>query len=457
MSEQKGPPFEAHAVRPFTPPAASGSTLFTAFCALVLFNAVDAWDIGPVPIQWLVRIGIIGVALWQMLEGRLFFAPGSAWLLAFLSWGIFVTASVTIVNNPSTQMPAAATTSYSVYVLLRFVNLFAFLGMLQLVYTLCHAGHTIAVRRWMVFAGAVVAVFSLYVYFAQTLGLPFPARTRLDTNASMDHVTTFSGAVHRAIGPFREPSMLAEWLILPLFLSFIEKKPWSQLAAVLIMASILLTASLTGIFGAVVGLGIGILVTNPFRREKLKLVAQIAVVFLLSLILFQTFVVSNFAEQISLFGLLFERISPILQGGVLESNRSYVWEYVSKVPIPFLGDGFGNPNLAFARYLGADLPASFLSVYFNTAYSTGWIGLVLIGGFLLSPLRRLWVTVIHPADDRELFLLTTAYCGWLVMYAVHSEELSPLFAVAFALLASIPSRREAECAFASTRLDSRAS
>jgi len=440
-----------------TAPAASANSLFTAFGALVLLNAADAWNVGPIPIEWLVRLGMIAVAMWHMLNGGLRFAPGSAWLLAFLSWGIFVTGCNVIVGNYSTQMPSAATTSYNIYVLLRVINLLAFTAMLQITYTLCRDGRASDVRRWIIFAGAVVAVFSLYVYFAQTFGLPFPARTRLDTNGTMDHFTTFSGVLHRAIGPFREPSMLAEWLVLPLFLSFVEKNRWSQVAAVLIMAAVLLTASLTGISAAVAGLVIALLVTNPFRRANFKLIAQMAVVFVLALFLFQTFVVSNYADEISLFGVLSSRIVPLLQEGVSESNRNYVWEYVTKVPLPLFGEGFGNSNLAFARYLGAELPASFLSVYFNAAYSTGWLGLALIIGFLSWPVRRLWTTAVRTADHRGVFLITAAYCGWLVMYTAHSEELAPLFAVAFALLVSIPSWREPERTSTVTRSISQAS
>lgn len=407
--------------------------LLPAIVALLGADALEAWQLGPIPIQWLSRFGAIALAAWFLVTGRLHFAPGSGWLLLLLTWtGLVGAASAAF--GQERVMPPLATTTYPVFIALRVMNLLAFLGMMALTYTVLVQGRERQLQRALVTLGAVVAIIAVYLYAAQVFGLPQPARNRIGTGGE-EQGLTFTYAFHRALGTFREPSHLAEWLALPMFLSFAAHTKRQYMQGVVIAAALLLTGSLTGIVGAGVGLVVALIITNPLSTEKLKLLGRIAIVGALALIVFQEVVASNLPGSVSLYDVLFGRLAPILEGGLGASNRDYIYTFVGSVPIPPLGFGIGNANLELSRYFGSELVVSFLSLYFTMAYSLGIPGLLLVGGLLVAPIGRLWMFASTRLHDRIVYLAVAGYCAWLVVFGVRADEFPPMFAVVYALVA----------------------
>ena len=110
------------------------------------------------------------------------------------------------------------------------------------------------------------------------------------------------------------------------------------------------------------------------------------------------------------------------------TNRNYTWDYVFDSPPSLLGVGLGNSGLRFGQYLQIPLVPSFLSLYFNIAYSAGFIGIIFLVRFLFRPvvgfIKR---STLHPPE------LVAAYIAYLIVFAIHSEELSFQFAILWAL------------------------
>jgi O-antigen ligase len=294
-------------------------------------------------------------------------------------------------------------------------------------------GHREALVRRIVWIGTATALAGVYIYFAQVQGWWEPGRSRLGTDGG-EQTTLFAYAFHRAMGTFREPSHFAEWLVIPFFLSFAHKGRGKNLHTAAMAAALLLTGSLTGILAIASGLAGALALGNPFRGGRLKVPLRLALAAGAGLVLFNAVAVTRAGETADLLKVLTSRIEPILEGGVGQSNRYYVYDYVASQPIPIVGAGLGHAQMQFSLEHGSTVITSFLSLYLNALFSVGVPGLAMLLLLLAFPVvglarQRRYRT--HP----ELMPLMAAYLGWLVMYVVHSEELSLVFGVLFALVA----------------------
>jgi len=155
----------------------------------------------------------------------------------------------------------------------------------------------------------------------------------------------------------------------------------------------------------------------------------------LAILIFSVVAVSNTSGDANLFGVLGERIRPILAGsGLAETNREYIQDYAADTALPTFGAGLGNANLLLTDSLNTRFVASFSSVYLHTAYSTGVIGLVLLAWVLVAPIVRVRARPILRGSPR-LFLPVAAYVSWLLVMAGATEGLSEMFALVFAVVA----------------------
>jgi hypothetical protein len=407
----------------------------TLLGALVLANALDFWAIGPIPLAWVSRLGALVSGIWLLWTGRIRIAPGTGYFMAFVIFGALLTSWHMVGDTYAVLMPPLASTPYHVYVLLRLLNLLSFAGMLQLVYTLAATGKSRQVIKTVAWIATAIALLSIYMYFAQVFGLPQPMSNRVATTGEVMQITEYTYAFHRAVGPFREPSHLAEWLAAPLFFSLATRSRGMIFCATIMLATLFLTGSLTGIVGTIAGLGMALAFTNPFGAEKLKLIGRLGALGVVALLVFNQVVKGYDVKSVSLIAVLSERITPIGEEGLSASDRDYVYQWVADARVPPVGPGFGNANLQFTHDIHADAPASFLSLYLYAAYSTGWIGAALLALFLIGPAARIWLNARRRLQDRSLYLLFAAYCAWLVMFAANSEEPSIMFAVVAGLLA----------------------
>jgi hypothetical protein len=253
----------------------------------------------------------------------------------------------------------------------------------------------------------------------------------MGTGGEEQHVV-FTYAFHRALGTFREPSHLAEWLLVPFFLGLLPHRARDLLWPMLIGLVVLLTGSLTGIGGAALGSGVAVAILNPLRFGTVKTAFGLVFVLGISYVMFSLLAVSYGDGGVDLLQVVCDRVKPILEGGMGQSNRGPIYEYLESSPIPALGQGMGNATLCFSDYMGVDIVASFLSLYFNTLYSTGYVGFLLLCLYLLQPIWAMWRAPRVASKHRRLVFLA-AYCSWLVVYAVHAEELSIMFATVYAM------------------------
>lgn len=400
------------------------------FYLLFFGSALGAYNIGPIPIQWLTQVGLIALLLIVALRGKINYVPGSVLYIFLILWAVAVTVIKGIFGYYPSMMPSSASTPYMVFIVLRFLSLLSFIATVYLVYWLFKKGYRDAVIKWLVTIGTIIAVLGLYIYIAQIYGLPELARNRMGTGGGEQSVV-FTYAFHRAMGTFREPSHLAEWLVVPLFLSFIRKQRLFSIHSMLMGATILLTGSLTGILGLSLGFMFAVLLANPVKKDNLKKVLQIAILAAVAFAAFYALVASKNSDGVSLFQVIGDRVGVILTKGISESNRGYVFEYVAGSGISMTGEGFGNSNILFSKYIKNPVITSFLSLYFNFLLSTGVIGLTILIIFLLRPVMA---ALFFKFNRKNMIWVLAPYISWLIMFAIHSEEFSSLFAIAYALL-----------------------
>lgn len=412
------------------------SVVMLIFIVLLIANALAAYCIINIPFEWLSQVGFIAIIIFLFFDRNLYIVPGSKILFSLFFWAIIVTSVNIFFKDYISLMPALSTTSYPLFVCLRFIKLLSFIAAIYLIYWLLVKGKRYSVIKWTVIIGTIVSIIAIYYYFVRIYGLPVFLPNRLSTGGRIPtEFGTYTYAFHRATGTFREPSHLAEWLIVPFFLSFIYCEKKFNAYAIIMGATILLTGSMTGIVGGIIGFIAAIIITNIFKLDNLKIFIRVIVLTLIVLIIFNVLVISYTAERINIFKIINNRLSPILfKGGMVQSNREYVYRYISNNPPSLLfGSGLGNSNILFSQYLNSNLICSFLSLYFNYLYSTGVLGTILLCIFLFNPVIKVMLSKKIRQDSQIIFMIAP-YISYLVMFAVHSEEFTIMFAIIYALM-----------------------
>jgi hypothetical protein len=411
-----------------------GGVVLMGYAVLLVWSAMDAYTLGPLPLEWLTQLGAVGLVVCVGFSHRLYVMPGLRPLVWLLLWG----AGVSLVNALSFDytvlMPQLSTLPYGMFVLLRLFLLVAFAATAMLVYWLLVHGYQERMVKLTVRIGAWVAAFALYVYVAQLVGLPEPPRNRMGTTGA-EQATVFQYAFHRAMGSFREPSHLAEWLTVPLFFSLAGRR-FLNTRSILMASAILLSGSLTGILGAGLAFLLALLLSNPFKLNNFRVLVRLSLAGVLALVMFQAFVTDYGGNSgADLFSVVEDRVRPILfEGGIKSTNRYYVYDYAAQSPAPFFGYGLGNSNLRLSDFLDEPIVSSFLSLYLNTLYSLGYPGLILLLVLLLAPPIR-FLRAFRGSDSTYHVLLLAMYLCYLIVFAVHLEALSFMFAVVLAFVA----------------------
>jgi len=410
------------------------SVAILAFSILLITNALGAYSIINIPFEWLSQVGFIAVVIFLFIDRNLYLVPGSKILFSLFFLAVIVTSVNIFFKDYISLMPTLSTTSYPLFVCLRFIKLLSFIAAIYLIYWLLVKGERYSVIKWTVIIGTLVSVIAVYYYFVWVYGLPAPLPNRLSTGGNIPtKFGIYTYAFHRAVGTFREPNQLASWLVIPFFLSFIYCKKKINIHAIIIGMTILLTGSLTGIIGGVIGFIIATVITNIFKPANLKILLNFMVIILIALAIFNILAVSYTAEKVNIFKVVSNRLTPIFKGGMGQSNRGYIYEYILNNPPSLFGFGLGNANVLLSRYLNNNLMCSFISLYVNYLYSTGVLGLILLCIFLFNPVTKVILSKKIQQDSQIIFIIA-AYISHLVMHTVHSEEFTIMFALIYALL-----------------------
>lgn len=383
---------------------------------------------------------VVGLPLkvvgWLFLIGSLFLfrshsIPRSIRRASHLVLALAVIFSLAnIVNlNESWSMPGGATTGYSGFVFLRYFELFLFVLALYVSYRITRSKGADDLVRFYTKLGFIVALYALYVWVAQQHGWWEPPRTRMGTGGQdfLTQAVSFQYAFHRALGPFREPSHLAQWLILPLFLCLVHFDRRTYCSFAVMLGVLLLTGSMLGV--GMLASGAGVLLVRKrkaFRKFRLRWLAM-------------AFAVGTIAIYFSGFTLLdtvAERLGLFFEDGVFGTNRAYVWRYVYAEPPPILGFGLGNATIRFGVWRGSDLSASYLSAYLHYLYAGGLVALIMFLWLLIQPFtesRR-----IHKLTELWVVdLLLAVHGAWVFCYFFHAETLNLSHAAALGMFFAV--------------------
>lgn len=393
---------------------------------------MGAYQVTGVPIQWMGGVLAVFLVLVppasKLQYRREYLYPAIVLLLVslfslagFLFWGS--------VTDFKSLLPVGSTTDYAGFIFLRYFQFIVFLAVYLISITFLERHGLERLGRLITVCGVLVATYALYVYVAQIVGFPEIPRNRLGTGGEQQAVY-FSYAFHRAMGSFREPSHLAEWLVIPFFMTLLNNSIRYLAARILLMFVILLTGSLTGIVATIAGYMLSLLAVSPLRKAIPRLVTFVAIL-AVATALFRIFASPYLGGSADLWAIILERLSPIIrEGGLGGSNRAYVYEFVAANPFPLIGYGLGNGNILFGDSLGLGLTASFLSLYVNMLYALGFAGVWTILVFLLVPVIALFR--FKTGNLRYLRVLVGSYLAWLLIYSAHAEELSASFAILYA-------------------------
>jgi hypothetical protein len=412
------------------PPRVLGVTLFL-FSLGAFLTVLEAYSLFSIPLTWFSAIIYIVAAIVPLLStGRLTVPRGTSLLFLYLFWSLLALSLYLATNEPP-AMPARTTTPYPVYLILRFLFVIVFIAVVTTSYWMVRRGALEQVIR--VHAGllAFVSISALYIYAAQIAGFWEPPRNRMGTGGQdfLSEGVHFTYAFHRALGTFREPSHLAEWLaamvvfLLPVMASYIRTLYW-WLIVFLALVAITLTGSLLGAICLASGL-----LTLLILQKGLRLLASIAGLFLLMLAIV---LVVNSALEIDVLGTLAPRFVEMIAGGVGATNRAYVYDYLEQVPLTFMGYGLGTGPLLFASALGSDFIVPFLNLFISVAHDAGLVGVVCIVIYFSLPF--IFAFRYGISSNPLVAGCLASHVSWIFAYLGRSPELSPAHAVPVGIL-----------------------
>jgi hypothetical protein len=413
--------------------------LYPLFFLVLSLNFLEAYSLFGLPFTWIGAILLISISaiLLRTLITKnqpLFLLVGSILMLMLalifnmINWEHF-----------SSIFPRGARTSYASYIMLRYLAFFTFLAAVSLLTCLCLAGRVYEVINGLVNVGIVVSIYALYVYMAQLYGwtelLP---RNRVGTSGA-EQATHFTYAFHRATGSFREPSHLVEWLFVPFVLAVGLSKNINW-RVTLIGGVILLTGSMTGIISLATGFILTIIFYMINRANMRISYSNVRTIGFLLISISFTFIIINLFLNNLLVEVIQSRSDAILSGGLMATNRAYVYIFADTLPvIPMTGLGLGNLQIEHSAFYNGDLIMSVLNLYLNALHSFGAIGFIIFVGVLAYPLFK---ALLMPDRHPLIFFIIWGYLSWLIAFSVRSEELSVMFGVNYGLLYYLATQRK---------------
>lgn len=423
-----------------------GKFAFYVLIVGLFCNMMAAYNFGPIPVDWLSRIIFIGGTAMMFFSGTLPSVPAFSSLGLLFIWGLIATVGGLLDNSIDFRMPFL-TTPYPVFVALRFMNLLAPLGCAYLVVAASERYSFNKVATFVIWLGTIGALYAIYVYFAEVYGLPELTRTRMGTGGG-EQATKFSYDFHRALGSFREPSHLAEWLLAPLFTSFSIRNRIFNFHTLVMLLAMLLTGSLAGIAGLAVGIFMATMLGNPLRAKSWKVVGGFLGALLAGVAGFALFAAGKNIDVFTLFDVLGSRAGNIIFGGGLQSsNRGSILMAALQQPISFFGYGFGRANLILTDIYGhmtfgaSPYIIDYHSLYLHYLFATGIVGLSLLLVFIVTPIYLFWSRRLA-----RIRLQFSYFAGGVIAYAVTNtllfDELTPEFAVMVAFVIAIARAQE---------------
>lgn len=401
-----------------------GSNFSSVLLITALFTyTLGAYNIGPIPLTWLSTFLFIVSPIPALIFSKAYIPRFIYFIVLYLIVGVFALLFHNIfVTRP--PMPPLASTPYLVYAGLRIANVISYISASIAVYTLVLCGFSYRVMRAHILLLSFVTIAGLYIYVAQIYGLWEPFRNRMGTGGQdfASESVEFQYSFHRALGTFREPSHLANWLTVTLLFLLPQRSAFHSRRnklALLISAIflVLLTGSLLGVICLLAG-SITLLVSGG-RRTWVVVACS----------LFISPIVIWFADDvlgIDFVSAIAPRLEALYQDGLGGTNRSYIYEYFWDHPPTIAGVGIGNGALIHSLKSGNLLISPIINAFLNSWYETGVVGLLLIIIAFMRPLTY-WRSIVS-SDNQILHGCLAAHICWMFAYFGMLPELSPYHA-----------------------------
>lgn len=397
----------------------------------IYLNTAAAYNIYFFPVVWLSTIIALGAVFSFSTRrgGILPFPRELRLILVLIIVSVFSTAFHLFLEGELT-MPTQSTLPYGLFLTARYFNMVGFVACSIAVYTYCLYCGTAQLIKLIQVAVFLVSIVALYIYIAQVYGLWELPRTRIGTGGQdfTTEAVSFQYLFHRALGTFREPSHLAQWLTGPVLMMLAISHRKSTAGSFITIVISILVLILTGSFLGALGFATGFLfiVAMNIRRLSFKYMIIIAVIPF-------SLIAAKLIFGVDFLAAVLPRMADMAFGGIEATNRDFVWRYLTESPPPIFGYGIGNSNIRLSEYLGSPLMSSHSGLFTQTLYSLGAPGFVVIVVFLLGPF---WIVLKNSRFRSDTVLLgcLAAHLAWIIFYSGDSEELSAIHSALLGLL-----------------------
>ena len=431
----------------------------------LIFTGLDAYTFQEIPFSWIGYAMSAIILLVIGLDKFKKFLYSKFLITYWIAYAILITLIQYF--NYSEEVPDLKYSSFDRYILLRLLVIIFFLFTLSNLYNISnHFSFEILVKI-IIYSSLFISFMSLISYFSYVFEYSDFYRNRIGTNSNSIQKVLDACTILRNYGTFREPSFLAVWLspTVPFYFFKFKESPKLQYLVLFPILSIVLSRSLTGIFGFTLAMFI------TFIFFAFKNIRNYYLLFPIILILiFSTFGNSltykfpaldaaqcppNSADKcdcsiyddeedlaknsVNLNQSIFNRAKIIVTGGVSNfENISRINSYLGEKNVTLLGDGFGIANVKFTNDFNKNnkiirnnevqniypgLIVSMNNLYANVYFSTGIFGLIL---FFVS-LIQISVSILKQSISRSPILFAS-FLNILIMYFFQGEELSLFFA-----------------------------
>ena len=431
----------------------------------LIFTGLDAYTFQEIPFSWIGYAMSAIILLVIGLDKFKKFLYSKFLITYWIAYAILITLIQYF--NYSEEVPDLKYSSFDRYILLRLLVIIFFLFTLSNLYNISNHFSFEILAKIIIYSSLFISLMSLISYFSYVFEYSDFYRNRIGTNSNSIQKVLDACTILRNYGTFREPSFLAVWLspTVPFYFFKFKESPKLQYLVLFPILSIVLSRSLTGIFGFTLAMFITFIFFAFKNSRNYYLLFPIILI-----LIFSTFGNSltykfpaldaaqcppNSADKcdcsiyddeedlaknsVNLNQSIFNRAKIIVTGGVSNfENISRINSYLGEKNVTLLGDGFGIANVKFTNDFNKNnkiirnnevqniypgLIVSMNNLYANVYFSTGIFGLIL---FFVS-LIQISVSILKQSISRSPILFAS-FLNILIMYFFQGEELSLFFA-----------------------------
>lgn len=389
--------------------------LFCIYC--------DSYNFFSIPIPW---IGLMLCTL-SCISNQIMPFPKLLYSIILL---ILVLIIITSIKYKYNNAPLD-------FIAIRFINILAFVIILNYFASQNYQNKNfLYLEKNLINIGLFFSLIAILLFFIQMFnlqGINFLdfLRNRLTTGGGEIYTLKYNYnfddqyVYYRAIGTFREPSLLVNALVLPLFLSIKNKR---YLSMAIFSLSIYLTYSLAMFFAISFGLIFSVVVIYKKKLvSKNFILSALFVIFLTFLFLLYL----NFGPEFS--NIYLERLAHLSEN----NSRDYIYKNLEIILGEYwFGNGVGYGFFKLAEHIlgSSDIPVSFLSLPLNIWSSGGIIGLAIIIYLILA--HNILTLINFKSFNRDLYFYIVPLNVFFILYFSSFEELHIWHAIALGMFLS---------------------